>query len=262
MLKQVDRQYLEVKNVNKDFGGLRAINNLSIEVRKGELLSIIGPNGAGKTTLLNLITGTLPVSSGEVWFKEQRIDRIPTHLISGLGIARSFQNIQLFSNMSVLENVMMGCHRWMRSTLPEIIFFLGRPRREQRDAFERAMEKLVLFGLEKKANEMPSTLALKERKFLGIARALATDPELLLLDEPVGGLTVEEINEVSEKILKMQEDGLTILFIEHRMELVMGISERVVVMNLGQKIAEGTFDEIQRNERVITAYLGKGIDSE
>ena len=123
------------------------------------------------------------------------------------------------------------------------------------------MEKLAFLGLEKKAHEMPSTLALKERKFLGIARALATEPELLLLDEPVGGLTVEEINEASEKILKMQEQGLTILFIEHRMELVMGISERVVVMSLGEKIADGTFDEIQRNEQVITAYLGKGIES-
>ena len=256
----MDSQYLEVKDVNKDFGGLRAINNLSMEVRKGELLSIIGPNGAGKTTLLNLITGILPINSGEIWFKEQRIDRIPTHLICGLGIARSFQNIQLFTNMSVLENVMIGCHRWMRSTLLEIILSLGRARKERREAFERAMEKLVLLGLEKKANEMPSALALKERKFLGIARALATDPELLLLDEPVGGLTLEEINEVSKKILKMQENGLTILFIEHRMELVMGISERVMVMDLGQKIAEGTFDEIQRNEQVITAYLGKEIE--
>jgi branched-chain amino acid transport system ATP-binding protein len=256
----VDNQYLEIRNVSKSFGGLQAIENLSTEVRKGELVSIIGPNGAGKTTLLNLITRILPIDSGEIWFKGQRIDRIPTHLICDLGIARSFQDIQLFTNMSVLENVIIGCHRRMRSTLPEIILSLKRSKKEHREVFERAMEKLVSVGLEKKANEMPSSLALKERKFLGIARALATEPELLLLDEPVGGLTVEEINEVSEKILRMQEDGLTILFIEHRMELVMGISERVTVMNAGKKIAEGAFDEIQRDKGVIAAYLGKGAE--
>jgi ABC-type branched-subunit amino acid transport system ATPase component len=252
--------YLETKNVNKDFGGLRAINNLSMNVQKGELLSVIGPNGAGKTTLLHLISGVLPISGGEIWFKEQRIDRIPPHLVCALGIARSFQDMQLFTHMSVLENVVIGCHRGMRSTLPEIVLSLGRARKEHREAFERAMEKLVFLGLEKKANEMPSALALKERKFLGVARALATEPELLLLDEPVGGLTVEEINEVSEKILEMRDRGLTILFIEHRMELVMGISERVIVMSLGEKIAEGTFDEIQRDKQVIAAYLGKGAD--
>jgi branched-chain amino acid transport system ATP-binding protein len=250
-----------MKNVEKDFGGLRAVNNLSMSVGKGELLSVIGPNGAGKTTLLHLISGVLPISGGEIWFKGQRIDTIPTYLISGLGIARSFQDMQLFTHMSVLENVVIGCYRKTQSTLPEILLSLSRSRREHRETVEAAMEKLAFLGLEKKAHEMPSTLALKERKFLGIARALATEPELLLLDEPVGGLTVEEINEASEKILKMQEQGLTILFIEHRMELVMGISERVIVMSLGAKIADGTFDEIQRNEQVITAYLGKGTDS-
>ncbi len=247
--------------MNKDFGGLRAVTDLSMNVRKGELLSVIGPNGAGKTTLLHLISRVLPISGGEIWFKGQRIDEVPTHRISGLGIARSFQDMQLFTHMSVLENVVIGCHRRMRSTFPEILLSLRRARREHREAFDAAMEKLAFLGLEKKADDMPSTLALKERTFLGIARALATEPELLLLDEPVGGLTVEEIHEASEKILKMQQQGLTILFIEHRMELVMGISERVIVMSLGTKIADGTFHEIQKNERVIEAYLGKGTAS-
>lgn len=254
---KMNSAYLEMKAVTKAFGGLCAVSNLSMDIRKGELVSVIGPNGAGKTTVLHLISKVLPITYGEIWFKGQRIDNLPTHLIPCLGIARSFQDMQLFAHMSVLENVVIGCHRKMRSTLPEILLSARRARKEHREAFDTAMEKLVFLGLEKKVHEMPSKLSLKERTFLGIARALATEPELLLLDEPVGGLTVEEIHEASEKILKMRDRGITILFIEHRMELVRGISERVVVMSLGQKIAEGTFDEIQRDKQVISAYLGK-----
>jgi len=257
MFEQADSSCLEVRNVTKNFGGLTAINNLTIGVRKGELVSIIGPNGAGKTTLLNLITGVLPITSGEIWFKGKRIDRLAAHDISNLGVARSFQNQELFDNMSVVENVMIGHHRLMRSKFPEVILRLGRVKKEERDALEHAMAKLSFLGLEKKAHEMPSSLALKERKFLGVARALATEPELLLLDEPVGGLSLEEIAEFGKKILRMQQQGLTVLFIEHRMELVMNTSERVIVMNFGQKIADGTFNEIRRNGEVITAYLGR-----
>jgi branched-chain amino acid transport system ATP-binding protein len=256
----MDKAYLELKNVTKLFGGLSATNDLTLSIRKGELVSIIGPNGAGKTTLLNLISGILPITKGQIWFKGQRIDRLPAHRISGLGIARSFQNMQLFNNMSVLENVIIGCHKRGRTTFPEVMLRVGRVRREEREAFERAMEKLSFLGLEKKVNEVPSSLVLKERKFLGIARALATEPDLLLLDEPVGGLTVEEIHEAGKKILRMQEQGITILFIEHRMELVTDFSERVIVMDFGQKIAEGTFSEVKRNKQVIAAYLGKQIE--
>jgi len=257
MIKEANSPYLEMKNVTKVFGGLAAVSELTISVEKGELLSIIGPNGAGKTTVLNLLSGVLPVSSGEVFFKEQRIDKLAAHKVCELGIARSFQDIQLFTHMSVAENVMVGCYSYMRSTFPEVMFRLGRVRKEEKQAFEHTMEKLAFLGLEEKAHEMPSSLALKERKFLGIARALATEPELLLLDEPVGGLNVDEINELGEKIIELQEQGITILFIEHRMELVMGISERVIVMDFGRWIAEGSFEEIQNNEQVVTAYLGK-----
>jgi len=250
--------YFELKNVTKLFGGLRATNDLSLGVQKGELVSIIGPNGAGKTTLLNLISGVLPITKGQIWFKGRRIDGLPPYQICGLGIARSFQNLQLFNNISVVENVIVGCHRRGRSTFPEVMLRLGRVKKDEREAFERAMEKLSFLGLERKAYDMPSSLALKERKFLGIARALATEPEMLLLDEPVGGLTVEEIYEAGKKILEMQGRGMTVLFIEHRMELVTDFSERVIVMDFGQKIAEGTFREVKMDERVIAAYLGTG----
>ena len=257
MSKEDDRPYFEVINATKLFGGLKAVNDLTFSLHKGEVISIIGPNGAGKTTLLNLISGIFPITRGEILYKGQKIGRLPAHEICFLGISRSFQNQQLFDNLTVLENVMVGSYRSSRSTLPEVMFRVGRIRREEKEAFDRAMDKLCFLGLEKKAYEMPSSLALKERQFLGIARALAAEPEMLLLDEPVGGLTVEEINETSGKILKMREQGLTILFIEHRMELVNSISDRVIVMDFGQKIAEGTFQEMQRDEKVIAAYLGK-----
>jgi len=250
-------RYLQLKNVTKSFGGLNAVNDFTLNLVRGELISIIGPNGAGKTTLLNLINGVLPITNGEIFYKEQRIDKLPPHQISSLGIARSFQNLQLFNNMSVVENVMIGYYRRGRSTFTEVMLRLGRVKREEKETLDRAMEKLSFLDLEKKAHEMPSSLALKERKFLGIARALATEPDLLLLDEPVGGLTVEEINEVGSKILKMREQGITILFIEHRMEFVANFSERVIVMDFGQKIAEGGFEEIQKNELVLDAYLGR-----
>ncbi len=252
----MNTQYLELRGISKEFGGLRAINNLTFDVQKGEVVCIIGPNGAGKTTLLNLITGVLPITAGEICFKGRRINGLPSYHICKLGINRTFQDVQLFSNMSVIENVMVGCHNRMRSTFPEIMFSLRRVRAEHEEAVERALKQLSLFGLEKRIYDMPSNLALKDRKLLGIARALATDPELLLLDEPVGGLSVEEIKEISEMILKMQAEGLTVLFIEHRMELVMRVSNRVIVLDFGQKLAEGTFEEVHENEQVIKAYLG------
>jgi branched-chain amino acid transport system ATP-binding protein len=257
MIRQVDSSFLELKNVTKIFGGLTAVSDFTTSVQKGELVSIIGPNGAGKTTFLNIITKVLPITHGEIWFKGQRIDKLEARQIFGLGISRTFQHLELFNNMSVVENVMIGCHKWMHSTYPEVMLRLRRVRKEEREVFERAMEKLSFLCLVEKAHDMPSSLALKERKLLGIARAIASEPDLLLIDEPVGGLTIKEIDEIGKKILAMVEQGITILFIEHRMELVMGISERVIVMNFGQKIAEGSPEEIQRNEQVITAYLGK-----
>jgi branched-chain amino acid transport system ATP-binding protein len=252
-----DNCLLEMERVTKFFGGLTAVHDFSTSVQMGELLSIIGPNGAGKTTVLNLISGVFPITRGEIRFKGQRIDGIAPFQICGLGVGRTFQNLQLFANMSAVQNVMIGCHKWMNCSLPEVIFRSGRVRKEEKEARERAMERLSFLGLEGKADEMPSNLALKERKLLGLARALATEPELLLLDEPVGGLTYKEIDDFAKKIVKMRERGLTIIFIEHRMELVIGVSERVIVMDFGRIIAEGTFEEVRDNQEVIAAYLGK-----
>ena len=257
MAQEPITSYLKIKSVTKTFGGLTAVNDFNMALNKGELVSIIGPNGAGKTTLINLIAGAHRVTRGEIIFEGQNLEKMPAHKICTKGIARSFQNLQLFNNMSVVENVMIGRHIWMNVSFFEVMLRLRRVVRREEAAFDTAMQKLAMLGLEGKANELPSSLALKDRMFLCIARALATEPNLLLLDEPVGGLTVEEISQASEKILELQRSGLTILFIEHRMELVRNISERVIVMNFGQKIAEGTFQEIQNDSTVLSAYLGE-----
>lgn len=255
MQTHVDQQ-LEIKRVAKTFGGLCAVDDLSLTLKRGELVSIIGPNGAGKTTLLNLITGVHHPNRGEIVFCGMNIENASAYKICSLGIARSFQNLQLFTNMSVIENVMIARHIHMRASLVEVMLRTRKVVREERDAFRTAMETLSLLGMADKAMDMPSSLALKERMFLSIARALATNPKLLLLDEPVGGLTVQEINDTSKIMLRLQHAGMTILFIEHRMELVKDISERVIVMNFGRKISEGTFEEIAEEEEVIKAYLG------
>jgi branched-chain amino acid transport system ATP-binding protein len=249
-------QLLEVNNLSKAFGGLRAVDNISFALKKGELVAIIGPNGAGKTTLLNLITGIHKPSKGEILLDGARIQNRPAYEISNLGIARSFQNQQLFTNMSVIENVMIARNIHMNSSFLEVMIRTKNVINEEKEAFQSSMETLSLLGLAEKAREVPSSLALKDRIFLSIARALATNPKLLLLDEPVGGLTAKEIGETSKIIVSLQQSGITILFIEHRMELVKGISERVIVMDFGRKLAEGTFSEVAENDQVIKAYLG------
>lgn len=249
--------FLEVRHAKKSFNGLNAVDDISLVLDRGEIVSIIGPNGAGKTTLLNLISGALSLSSGEILFSGRNIENIPAHEICEIGIARSFQNLQLFNNMSVIDNVMIGRQLRMKSSLLDVILRREKVREEEKGAFDFAMKVLVMLDLDGKAYQKPDSLALRDRMFVGIARALSTEPKLLLLDEPVGGLTVKEIDETSRKIMKLNESGITILFIEHRMELVKGISDRVIVMNFGRKISEGTFDEIQTDKQVLSAYLGR-----
>jgi branched-chain amino acid transport system ATP-binding protein len=250
---------LKLKNVSKNFGGLLAVNNVNLEINQGELVSIIGPNGAGKSTLLNLITGFVPLSKGEIWFKGAKISGIPAYNFINLGICRTFQDLQLFGNMSVLENVMVGAENRGQTNIFQVMSRLGKARIEEKDLIEKALTILAQFGLDKKAFSSLSKLTSKECKLLCIARALATEPKFLLLDEPVAGLSAQEIDEVARFILGFQEKGITVLLVEHRMQMVMNISHRVIVLNFGEIIADDIPARVQENKKVIAAYLGENL---
>ncbi len=255
MTKQSSQPLLSVEQLTKYFGGLQALNNVSFDIRSQEVVSIIGPNGAGKTTLINLVTGVFPPTRGTIWFNRRRIDRSSQVRVNDLGIARTFQDLRLFTNLSVAENVIVGTRQSVKASLIEMMTRLGRAKKHEDQAMEKAMGKLALVGLEKKAHLYPFNLSAKEQKLLAVARCLATEPKLLFLDEPAGGLSREEIRELSNFIFTLREKGMTIIFIEHRMEMIMGISDRVIVLNFGQKIAEDIPAKIQENEAVLAAYL-------
>ena len=255
----VEQPILEMKDVSVSFSGLIAVNRVSFSVRRGDIIAIVGSNGAGKTTLLKLITGLLPLFKGEIWFKQQRLDRIAPHRIASLGITQVFQDIQLFSNMPVIENVMVGCHVWTGADFLSTGLKLPWVRAEEGSILETAMDKLSLVGLEQKAFAAPSSLSWGQQKLLGLARALAAGPELLLLDEPYGGLIADEMEKISQLILRLQRQGITVLIVEQLTGVVMSIANRVIVLNYGEKIAEGTPSEIQSNEQVIATYLGNGL---
>lgn len=252
---------LQIKGVSKRFGGLTAIDRLDVSIDKKQIVGLIGPNGAGKTTVFNVITGVYPVTEGEILLGDQVITNSQPHLVTQKGITRTFQNIRLFGQMTVLDNVRIGRHCRTKTGLLGALLRDSSTAAEEKAIRERAVELLGVVGLNGKHGELASNLAYGEQRRLEIARALATDPQLLLLDEPAAGMNPQETRQLMELIGRLNEAGLTILLIEHDMKLVMNISHKVVVLDHGIKIAEGLPKEIQSNPRVIEAYLGKGAET-
>ena len=241
-----------------EFGGLKALSRVSIRVGAGEILAVIGPNGAGKSTFFNAVTGTYKPSGGAVYLRGERITGLPPHEIARRGVARSFQNLKPFAEMTVTENVLVGREVHFRSGLLSAVVRGGRFREDERRHRERARELVEFVGLGARRNTLARDLTYGEQKMLEIARALALEPRLLLLDEPVAGMNPTETGFVMELVRKVQAQGITVLLIEHDMRMVMGISERIYVLDHGELIACGTPDEVRNDPQVIAAYLGGG----
>jgi len=248
---------LEIKNLFRRFGGLQAVSDVSFSVPQGMIKAVIGPNGAGKTTLFNLISGALPPSAGGIHFKGQPIHGLPPYRIASQGMARTYQNIKLYPGMTALENIMVGRHCRSRAGFLSGMLSLPWSRKEEKANRAAAMELLALLDIADLAEVEATSLAFGQQRAVEFARALATEPELLLLDEPAAGLNIYETAEVARLISKINAQGITVLLVEHDMSLVMDISQEIVVLSFGEKIAEGTPAEIQHNKEVIRIYLGE-----
>ena len=252
--------FLHVENLQKSFGGVQALKGLSFKVSPGIIKAIIGPNGAGKTTLFNVITGIFRPNGGAIALNGVSIEGRKAREIARLGVSRTFQNVEVFGRMTVLENVMVGRHIQSRAGIISTGLRLVGMRREERQIRESAMQHLAFVGLEERATELAGNLPLGEQKLLEVARALATDPEMLLLDEPAGGLNTRETEGLAALIHRILEQGITVVLVEHDMNLVMDISDEIMVMNFGEKIAEGKPKQIKNDPLVIEAYLGEEVD--
>ena len=250
---------LEVKSVTKKFGGVVANNDVSFSFEEGQIVGLIGPNGAGKSTMFNMISAIFPPTTGTISFRGRFINELPTYQMTSLGISRTFQNLQVFKNMTVLENVMIGQHTRSKAGIIGAAFLSPKAKKEEKQIYEAAMEQLRFVEIEDFFDHKAGSLSLGKLRLLELARALATDPKLLLLDEIAAGLNHSETREMSRLIKKIRDKGITVFVVEHDMDLVMNICDKIIVLDQGEKIAEGTPKEIQNNERVITAYLGVDV---
>jgi branched-chain amino acid transport system ATP-binding protein len=248
--------FLEVNGVSKRFGGVQAVSDVSFQLRKGMIKAVIGPNGAGKTTLFNMVSGFSTPDRGTIRFEGRPLQGLRPHQVAAHGISRTFQNIRLFQHLSALENVMVGRHLRSRAGFLAGMFDLGWTRREAEGVRSRALETMAFLGIEALADAEATSLAYGQQRAVELARALASDPELVLLDEPAAGLNMRETRDLSGLIARIRDRGITVLLVEHDMSLVMGICDEVLVLSYGEKIAEADPQTVQRNPQVVKVYLG------